>query len=59
MAGPRPAGARKEATFMEIDEAMTEFYDGTDDVASFASSMPHRHDDKVDTSTGTAGSKEE
>ena len=44
---------------MEIDEAMTEFYDGTDDVASFASSMPHRHDDKVDTSMGTAGSKEE
>ena len=44
---------------MEIDEAMTEFYDGTDDVASFASSMPNLHDDKVDTSTGTAGSKEE
>ena len=44
---------------MEIDEAMTEFYDGTNDVASFVSPMPHRHDDKVDTSTGTAGSKEE
>jgi hypothetical protein len=48
--------AGKEAAFALIDEAATESYEDTGDVASYASAMPCRHDDKVDTS---AGNKEE